>query len=131
MLDFKSCKSIYLQYTAARILSILKKCENEFGDRQRNSDALIFEETIEYQIAIKAMFFPKMILKAQRTKSPHLIFNYLIELAKRFNKFYGDISVINTQNPKLLASRISLIKSVFIVIRNGLRLLNITIPEKM
>lgn len=131
MLDFKSCKSIYLQYTGARILSILKKYENEFGGRQRASDALIFEENIEYQIAIKAMFFPKVILNAQRSKSPHLIFNYLTELAKLFNKFYGDISVINTENSKLLTSRILLIKSVFIIIRNGLRQLNIKIPEKM
>ena len=77
------------------------------------------------------MFFPVVILRAQKENSPHYICTYLEELAQLFNKFYDSVSVIKTIDEKLKNSRILLIKAVLQVLEKGLNLLNIKIPEEM
>ena len=77
------------------------------------------------------MFFPLVILEAQKHNSPHLIAVYLEELAQLFNHFYNEISIIGTEDKNLRLSRIMLIKSVATVIKNGLELLNIKTAEQI
>src|SRR3989338_6097578 len=138
MLDFEGGSAVYLQYTVARINSILKKLSQT--DHQGPSlisrtvlDGLqsVFEKESEFALARKMMFFPVVILEAQKHNSPHLIAVYLEELAQLFNHFYNEVSIIGTEDANLRLSRISLIKSVATVIKNGLKLLGVKTPEKI
>jgi len=129
MLDFEGGSAVYLQYTVARINSILKK----LGKTQCQGLALTlgFEKDSEFALARKMMFFPQVILEAQKHDSPHLIAVYLEELAQLFNHFYNEVSIIGTGNRDLRLSRVSLIKSVATVIKNGLNLLGVKTAEKI
>src|SRR3989338_5949787 len=141
MLDFEGGSAVYLQYTVARINSILKKIDP--ADHQGvalmvrpsrqplDGNAPVFEKESEFALARKMMFFPIVILEAQKHNSPHLIAVYLEELAQLFNHFYNEVSIIGTEDVKLRLSRVSLIKSAATVIKNGLNLLGVKTPEKI
>ena len=129
MLDFEGGSAVYLQYTVARINSILKKLSA--GETKEKISKPVFEKESEFALARKIMFFPQVILEAQKHNSPHFIAVYLEELAQLFNHFYNEVSIIGTGNRDLRLSRVSLIKSVATVIKNGLKLLNIKTAEKI
>lgn len=127
MLNFEGESSIYLQYTYVRIQSILRK----IGTKIKLPQNILFEEPIEFNLAEHLSRFPSIIKRVAETKSPHTIATYLEELAQLFNNFYNEINVIDTKDKDLLGSRIVLINSVALVIKNGLQLLNIQVPDKM
>src|SRR3989338_7575497 len=129
MLDFEGGSAVYLQYTVARINSILKKLNA--GELEEKISKPIFEKESEFALARKMMFFPMVVLEAQKHNSPHLIAVYLEELAQLFNHFYNEVSIIGTGNIDLRLSRVSLIKSVATVIKNGLKLLGVKTSEKI
>src|SRR3989344_4654943 len=129
MLDFEGGSAVYLQYTVARINSILKKLNA--GETKEKISKPIFEKDSEFALARKMMFFSQIILEAQKHDSPHLIAVYLEELAQLFNHFYNEVSIIGTGDRDLRLSRISLIKSAATVIKNGLNLLGVKTPEKI
>ncbi len=129
MLDFEGGSAVYLQYTYARVKSILKKL-NE-GEAEEKITKPFFEKDSEFALARKMMFFPQIILETQKHNSPHLIAVYLEELAQLFNHFYNEVSIIGTEDANLRLSRIMLIKSVATVIKNGLNLLGVKTPEKI
>lgn len=138
MLDFEGGSAVYLQYTVARINSVLKKVAhaNHQGEALMSRTPLdgqkpVFEKESEFALAKKMMFFPQIILNAQKHNSPHLIAVYLEELAQLFNHFYNEVSIMGTKDENLKSSRIALIKSVSVVIKNGLILLGVKIPEKI
>ena len=127
MLDFEGGSAAYLQYTYARIGSILKKA----GGARARLRKIVFEKESEFALAKKLMFYPLIVADAQKLDSPHLIATYLEELAQIFNSFYNDISVISTKDKNLRQSRLALIKSVAVVVKNGLKLLNIKVAERI
>src|SRR3989338_593227 len=129
MLDFEGGSAVYLQYTVARINSILKKLNA--GELEEKISKPVFEKDSEVALARKMMFFPQIILDAQKHNSPHLVAVYLEELAQLFNHFYNEVLVINTKDANLRLSRVLLIKSVATVIKNGLGLLGVKTPEKI
>ena len=114
MLDFEGGSAVYLQYTVARINSIIKKLDNP----RTVLGKPVFEKESEFALARKMMFFPLIILEAQKHDSPHIIATYMEELAQLFNHFYNEVSIIGTEDAKLRSSRIALIKSVATVIKN-------------
>jgi len=128
MLDFEGGSAAYLQYTYARINSILKKTAGKEGIKPAK---YIFEDKSEFTLTKKIMFFPQIILNAQKQDSPHLIATYLEELAQLFNNFYNKISIMGTEDGNLKLSRLSLIAAVAAVIKNGLSLLNIKTAERI
>ena len=129
MLDFEGGSAVYLQYTVARVNSIIKKLGASEAEAKISKP--VFEKDSEFTLAKKMMFFPMVILEAQKHNSPHLIAVYLEELAQLFNHFYNEASIIGTGDKNLRLSRIALIKSVATVIKNGLSLLNIKTAEKI
>lgn len=133
MLDLEGSSAVYLQYTCVRINSILRKLKEEFPhDLEGLADLKAqFGEEIEFEVAKKLMTAPDVILQSQSADSPHILCEYLEELARLFSTFYNQISVIKTSDPKLRRSRIMLIKSVLSVLKNGLTIFNIKIPERM
>jgi len=127
MFSFEGGSSVYLQYTYVRIQSILRK----IAQTTKAPKNICFESAIELHLAKKLAFFPFVIIKAEKFKSPHLIATYLEELAQLFNGFYNEIKIIETQDQDLLNSRIMLVTSVASTIKNGLSLLNIKTPKRM
>jgi len=128
VLNFEAASAPYLQYSCVRIKSILRKAEPK---KEANIDHVLFENPIEYQIIKKLMFFPAVILRAQKENSPHFVCGYLEELAQLFNKFYDEVPVLKTEDENLRLARINLIEAVLLVLEKGLKLLNIKIPEEM
>lgn len=115
----------YLQYTYARIQSVLEK------DKQKNiistyKDIQFNEE--ELSIMRKLSQFPEIIVNAAKTYSPNLICNYLFELASKFNGFYNKHKIIGGENEEF---KLLLAKSTGQVIKNGLHLLGIKTPDRM
>jgi arginyl-tRNA synthetase len=90
-----------------------------------------FETGSEFSLAKKLMILPQIIVKAQKTDSPHDICVYLEELTLIFNSFYNEVSILKTENQNLRVSRIMLSKATANVIKNGLALLNIRVPDRM
>lgn len=127
MLDPKGESAVYLQYTAVRIRSILKKLSYEGAMPEQTR----FEVPSEFALARKLMFFPERILEAKEGDAPHVICTYLEELAQTFNSFYNDVSIIRTEDADLRLSRALLIKSVADTLEKGLSILNISVPERM
>ena len=112
----------YVQYTHARICSILRKekpSKLTIGDLQTKE---------ENDLVLKLSGFPETVNKAAREYKPHLIANYLIELSRQFNEFYHKIPVLQSKEKQ---DRLLLIKAVKQVISNGLGLLAIMAPEEM
>jgi len=135
MLDFEGGSATYLQYTHTRIQSILRKTKEIFSKKSEmkigSKRNILFEDDSEFSLAKKIMFFPFIVISAQKNDSPHFICTYLEELSKLFNNFYDKVSIIGTEDQNLRKSRILLIKSVALVIKIGLGLLNIKVPLKM
>ncbi len=132
MLNFEMGSAPYLQYTAVRIQSILRKIKKELKTiKSLARHNLIFEKDIEFDLSRKLMFFPQVILTCQKTDQAHHLCTYLEELAQLFNTFYTKISILKTKHKILQASRVILIQNVLEVLKNGLSLLNIKIPQKM
>ena len=134
MLDLEGGSAVYLQYSYVRINSILKKLTEAYGeidfDKLEKSN-ISFTNKSEFDLAKKLMMFPEVIKRAQETDSPHHICGYLEELASLFNSFYNEVSILRTEDKKLRESRVALSKSVALVIKKGLSMLSIKVPEKM
>ncbi|MBI4252759.1 arginine--tRNA ligase [Candidatus Uhrbacteria bacterium] len=126
MLDLEGGSAVYLQYTVVRIHSILRKL-GEVG----TVDTYRFEGQTEFALARKLMMFPSILLKAQEANAPHHLCTYLEELASAFNTFYNEVSIVQTEQHELKTSRAVLSRAVARVIRRGLALLNITVPNRM
>ncbi|MFH1161883.1 MAG: arginine--tRNA ligase [Candidatus Jorgensenbacteria bacterium] len=133
MLNFDGGSSPYLQYTCVRINSILKRVGSINGEMLKNARDFLphFEARSEFELAKKLMFFPFVVIKSQRFDAIHFLASYLEELAQLFNNFYTEVSVSRTEEENLLRSRVLLITAVRNVIRKGLNLMNIRVPEKM
>lgn len=134
MLDLEGGSAVYLQYSYVRINSIMEKLKEAFGEidlGKLEMNDISFVNKSEFELAKKLMAFPDVIVKAQETDSPNYICGYLEELASLFNSFYNETSIIRTEDVKLRESRIALIKGVSMVIKKGLSMMSIKVPEKM
>jgi arginyl-tRNA synthetase len=112
-------------------LKKLAEVYGEIGSDKLKKDEISFTNKSEFDLAKKLMLFPEIIVKAQKTDFPHHIAVYLEELALLFNSFYSEVSILKTEDQKLRASRVALCQGAAIVIKEGLTMLNIKVPEKM
>lgn len=118
----------YLQYTYARINSLLKKITNEISTKH---DWSTLNEEIEKQIMVKLSEFNGQVLQACLEYKPNIICAYLYELCKLYNSSYNLLSIKKTENEILKVSRLALSKCVSITLKKGLDLLGIPVPERM
>ncbi|OPY87622.1 MAG: Arginine--tRNA ligase [Smithella sp. PtaU1.Bin162] len=122
----------YVQYAHARICSILKMAE-ERGialPEYKDIDPALLREQEEINLMKMMAKYPEMIEGAARTLEPHRITFYLNELAGIFHSYYNKNKVIS-ENEKLTAARLFLLRTVLIVFRNALNILGVGAPEKM
>ena len=118
----------YIQYTTARINSLLKK-----ANYKENSDFVVENYSFnsdEWNLISYLLEFEENVIKSADNLSPIEICNYLYELSKLYNKFYHDNPILNEEKDKLNL-RINLSDAVLIVLKNGLNLLGIEAVEKM
>ncbi len=123
ILSFEGNTAPYLQYSYARIQSILRKADEE-GKVIDYSKELVIEDKLEKALANHIATFPMAVIKAADTFKPNIIADYLFELAKKFNSFYNNCPILN-QDDETLVSRALLAKIAGDTIKDGLSLLGI------
>ncbi len=126
-IDFNGNTGPFIQYTYARIRSILRKTSNLSSPESLNSP--LFPKEIE--LIQKMSDYPAVVEQAGKDYSPSGIANYCYELTKVFNQFYHDYSILNETDAEKRAVRLMLARSVANIIRSGMSLLGIEVPERM
>ena len=125
-IDFQGNTGPFIQYTYARIQSILRKA-GELPTLPTSGDLHPKEREL-----IKQLFlFASIVQQAADTYSPALIANYVYELVKEFNSFYQNVSILGEEDPIKRSLRIHLSRKVGEVIATGFDLLGIEVPERM
>ena len=130
-IDFNGNTGPFIQYTYARIRSIMRKAEAEGFDLTNTlADNLPINEK-EVQLIQKLNSFETVVEQAGKDYSPSGIANYCYELTKDFNQFYHEYSILNAENDEAKTLRLTLAKNVAKTIKNGMQLLGIEVPERM
>lgn len=130
-IDFNGNTGPFIQYTHARIKSVLRKATEQglyFGTEIDKS--LEISEKESYLIQLLSQF-PTVVKQAGDEFSPALIANYEYELVKEYNQFYHDFSILKEENEAIKKFRLALSESVAKVIKTGMELLGIDVPERM
>ncbi len=127
-IDFNGNTGPFVQYTYARIRSVLRKSD----EADATTDITAYEPNEkEIEIIQRIADFPSVVSEAGRTYSPALIANYVFELAKGYNQFYHDYSILKEENGVARAFRLHLSRTVADIIRRGFSLLGVEVPERM
>ena len=127
-IDFNGNTGPFIQYTYARIRSILRKSEKgivkseEFATALNEKEVELIQKMSEYGAAVE---------QAGKDYSPSGIANYCYELTKVFNQFYHDYSILNEPDENIKAMRLVLARNVAKIIKNSMALLGIEVPERM
>lgn len=127
MLNFEGNSGPYLQYTYARLKSILKKANFKKYDSKYSK---YLSEKIELDLILKLEEFSSVIEKITANHFPHYLTDYLFELAKTANSFYQLLPVLKAEKG-FKEARLALVKAVAGTLKTGLNLLGIEAPEKM
>ena len=130
-IDFNGNTGPFIQYTYARIRSVLKKAEEtglSFGGESYDD---LMPNPKEINVIKLLNDFPSMVQEAAGELSPALIANYIYDLAREFNQFYHDFSILGEENKKVRDFRLRLSALTGTVLEKGLWLLGIEAPERM
>ena len=128
-IDFNGNTGPFIQYTYARIRSVLRKAEGlgyvigDYAAVQPNEKETALIQTLAE--------FPDTVQEAGRTYSPALIANYTYELVKQYNQFYHDYSILKEENAAVRSLRLALCRSVARTVKMAMGLLGIDVPERM
>jgi arginyl-tRNA synthetase len=125
-IDFNGNTAPFIQYTHARIQSIITKYnksvqldnEVEMIEKERNLIKIIME-------------YPQIIQDSAKNYSPALLANYIYDLVKEFNGYYQNVPILVAENQKTIAFRVAISQQVAKVIKSGMNLLGISVPDKM
>ena len=129
-IDFNGNTGSFIQYTHARICSVLRKAaEQGISLAELNKDIELKEKEVSLIQALAA--FPAVVAQAGKEYSPSLIANYTYDLVKEYNQFYHDFSILKEENADLKNMRLVLSANVAKVIKSAMSLLGIKVPEKM
>ena len=127
-IDFNGNTGPFVQYTYARIQSLL--CKSEQGDAGVDFTAYEPNEK-EIELIQRLTDFATVVTEAGRTYSPALVANYVFELSKSYNQFYHDYSILKEEDAVVRAFRLSLSRTVARMVARGFSLLGIEVPERM
>ena len=132
-IDFNGNTGPFIQYTYARIRSILRKAASPLPlqvEGTIGSEGKLLSDK-EVELVQKMNEFGAAVEQAGKDYSPSGIANYCYELTKVFNQFYHDYSILNESDEQKKAVRLMLAKNVAKIIKNGMSLLGIEVPERM
>jgi arginyl-tRNA synthetase len=130
-IDFNGNTGPFIEYTYARIRSILRKSEELRVKSEKFATAIPSLSEKEVELIQKMNEFGAAVEQAGKDYSPSGIANYCYELTKVFNQFYHDYSILNEPDEQKKAVRLVLAKNVAKIIKNGMALLGIEVPERM
>ncbi|MGM9803154.1 MAG: arginine--tRNA ligase [Muribaculaceae bacterium] len=127
-IDFNGNTGPFIQYTYARIQSLLRKAAA--ADLSADISGV---EPNEKEVALiqRLADFPSTVAEAGRTYSPALIANYVYELVKEYNQYYHDYTILGEANEQVRAFRLALSRQVAEIARRGVSLLGIEVPQRM
>jgi len=130
-IDFNGNTGPFIQYTHARIKSVLRKAADQGIDfSSLTSTDFAISEKESYLIQLLAEF-PAIVRQAGEEFSPALIANYIYELVKEYNQFYHDFTILKEEDQTVKQFRLVLSESIASTIKTGMRLLGINVPERM
>ena len=128
-IDFNGNTGPFIQYTHARIRSILRKAEEAGIDASTYVNAALLPEEVELVKALAE--YPAVVRTAGEQFAPSVIAAYAYDLAKQFNGYYHDHSILKEENEAVRSLRLKLAAEVARVIRSAMSLLGINVPERM
>ncbi len=128
-IDFNGNTGPFIQYTHARICSILRKATVAFGPSDIAADAQ--PSAKEVRLVKLLDLYPVKVGEAGAALSPAVIANYAYELAKEFNQYYHDTPILKEENQAVLKYRLELISVMARTLRSAMGLLGIELPERM
>lgn len=130
--DFQGNTGPFIQYTYARIQSILRKADTlELQDVADGGGLLVGLHPKEKELIKQLQQFPDTIQLAAENYSPALIANYVYDLVKEFNSFYQQVSILGETDEQKKILRVQLSRKVAEVIESGFKLLGIEVPQRM
>ena len=128
--DFQGNTGPFIQYTYARIQSILRKAESMGIDIKNHAEVSELQGK-EKELIKQLQLFPDTIQLAADNYSPALIANYTYDLVKEFNSFYQQVSILGETNEEKRVLRVQLSSKVAEVIQDAFKLLGVEVPERM
>ena len=128
-IDFNGNTGPFIQYTHARICSILRKATVAYGP----ADVTASSQPSAKEIRLVKLLglFPGKVAEAGAALSPAVIANYAYDLAKEFNQYYHDTPILKEEDPAVLRYRLELIDTLARTLRSAMGLLGIQLPERM
>lgn len=129
-IDFNGNTGPFVQYTYARIQSVLRKAADKQVSEAFDASAVALNDK-EISLIQRLVDFPAIVAEAGRTYSPALVANYVYELVKEYNQFYHDYKILGEENADLRGFRLTLSRTVGDIIRQGFWMLGIEVPERM
>ncbi len=127
-IDFNGNTGPFIQYTHARICSILRKAREAGIDTTIPCSAML---PVEIELVKSLCDYPNIVAAAGASFAPSIIANYTYELAKQFNGYYHDYSILREENSAICAMRIRLAENIAKVIKSAMKLLGIEVPDRM
>ena len=128
-IEFNGSTGPFIQYTHARICSILRKATASYGAADIRPDAQ--PSAKEVRLVKLLGLFPGKVAEAGAALSPAVIANYAYELAKEFNQYYHDTPILKEADEAVLKYRLALIATLARTLRSAMALLGIKLPERM
>ncbi|CAE7862631.1 argS [Symbiodinium microadriaticum] len=129
-IEFQGHTGPFIQYTHARISAILRRAD-QLDKSTTISEDIVGLHPLELDIIVHLSKFPGLVKTAAREYSPAIIAQYVYDLAKAYNAFYQEISIFNEADGNLLELRLVLSENTAKVIRLGMGILGIEVPERM
>ncbi|MDE5661717.1 MAG: arginine--tRNA ligase, partial [Muribaculaceae bacterium] len=128
-IDFNGNTGPFIQYTYARIRSVLRRAEEAGYSMTGYSDVVPNEK--EIALIQRLSDFPSVVAEAGRSYSPAIIANYAYDLVKEYNQFYHDCSILREENTCLCSLRLALSDATARTVKTAMGLLGIRVPERM
>ncbi len=128
-IDFNGNTGPFIQYTHARICSILRKATTPYGPESIRAD--VKPSAKEVRLVQLLSLYPGKVAEAGAAFSPAVIANYAYELAKEFNQYYHDTPILKEPDAAVLSYRLELIHVLSRTLRSAMALLGIELPERM
>ena len=129
-IDFNGNTGPFIQYTYARIQSILRKAKDTGLEIPGRANTNLLNEKERSLLKIISIY-PEVVKEAGKEHSPAVVANYIYDLVKEFNSFYHDFSILNEPDLALRDFRLTVAQTVGKIIKSGFSLLGIEVPERM
>ncbi len=127
----------YVQYACARINSLFEKSKSNIDTPIKNAELNLLKDIYEINLIKKILEWPKIVNLCHINLEVHYIPYYLYELSSEFHSFWNagkendDLKIIDSPNNNITKSRLFMLQKLYIVLKNGLKILNVEIPKKM